>query len=231
VYSVFFVTSKIFWIFASPINLLLFGSLAGIVLCYSRHARFGRALAFVAVLTLAAATMSPLGLLLIGPLEDRFPQPPADLEPPYGIVVLGGAINDVTSTARGQTIFDEGAERVTEAVLLAKRYPRARVIYTGGTSSLTGGSSTEALRAKALMTQLGVAPDRITIEDKARNTEENVRFAAATVHPQPSQTWLVVTSAFHIPRSGRVRKGWISPGRLSGSFSYTSRERLSPLSL
>ena len=63
--------------------------------------------------------------------------------------MLGGAIDDVTSAARGQTIFDEGGERITEAVILAKRYPKARVIYTGGTASFVpGASSTEALRAR-----------------------------------------------------------------------------------
>ena len=116
--------------------------------------------------------------------------------------MLGGAIDDVTSDARGQTVFDEGGERITEAVILAKHYPEARVVYTGGTASfIPGAPSTEALRARELMAQMGVAPDRITIEDKSRNTEENARFTAAIVDPEPSQRWIIVTSAFHMPRA------------------------------
>jgi uncharacterized SAM-binding protein YcdF (DUF218 family) len=198
---VFFIASKIFWMLASPINLLLFGAFVGLLLCYGRHARFGRALALSAILILVAAAALPVGVLLMSPLENRFPQPPADLAPPEGIIVLGGAINDQASAARGQTVFDEGGERLTEAVILAKRYPQARVVYTSGSASFTPATSTEALQARKLMSQMGIAPERITIEDRSRNTDENARFTAAIVHPEPSQRWLIVTSAFHIPRA------------------------------
>jgi uncharacterized SAM-binding protein YcdF (DUF218 family) len=198
---VFFITSKIVWMLASPIDLSLMGALVGVLLGYGRHARFGRALALAAILILAAAATLPVGLILIAPLEDRFPPPPADLPPPEGIIVLGGAIDDTASVARGQTVFDEGGERLTEAVILAKRYPKARIVYTGGSASLTGATSTEALQARNLMAAMGVAPERVTIEDKSRNTDENARFTAAIVHPEPSQRWIIVTSAFHMPRA------------------------------
>jgi uncharacterized SAM-binding protein YcdF (DUF218 family) len=198
---VFFFGSKIFWMIASPINLLLFAVLVGVLLGFGRHARFGRGLALTAILILIAAATLPLGVLLIAPLEDRFPLPPPDLPPPEGIIVLGGAIDDGMSKARQETAFDEGGERVTEAVVLAKRYPQARVVYTGGTASFTGATSTEALQARTLMSQMGIAPERVAIEDKSRNTDENARFTTAIVHPQPSQRWIIVTSAFHMPRS------------------------------
>ena len=198
----FFIVSKIFWMVASPINLLLFGALVGVLLCYGRHARFGRILAMTAILILVAAATLPVGMLLISPLENRFPQPPADLAPPEGIIVLGGAINDPASAVRGQTVFDEGGERLTEAVILAKRYPQARVVYTSGQFVVCRGDvRREALQARKLMSQMGIAPERVTIEDRSRNTDENARFTAAIVHPEPSQRWLIVTSAFHMPRA------------------------------
>jgi uncharacterized SAM-binding protein YcdF (DUF218 family) len=229
----FFVASKMFWVFASPINVLLFGALAGVILCYTRHARFGRGLALAAVLILLAAATLPLRLVLLAPLEDRFPQPPADLPPPYGIVVLGGAISDPVSAARGQTIFDEGGERITEAVILAKRFPQARVVYTSGTNSVFGGTSGEAARARDLMVAMGVAPDRVTIEDKARNTEENATFSAAIVHPEASQRWAVVTSAFHMPRAmGVFEKAGFHPIAYPVSFYTTGHgfENFRPVS-
>jgi uncharacterized SAM-binding protein YcdF (DUF218 family) len=198
---VFFIVSKIFWMLASPINLLLFGALVGVLLCFGRQVRFGRVLALASILILGAAALSPIGVIIIAPLEDRFPSPPADLPPPAGIIVLGGALDDIASAAREQTIFDEDGERLTEAVILAKRYPQARVVYTGGSASFTGATSTEALQARKFMAQMGVSPERVTIEDKSRNTDENARFTAAIVHPQPSQRWLIVTSAFHMPRA------------------------------
>jgi uncharacterized SAM-binding protein YcdF (DUF218 family) len=219
---VFFIASKIFWMLASPISVLLLGALVGVVLCYGRHYRFGRGLALVAILILLAAATLPLRAVLLAPLENRFPQPPADMEPPYGIIVLGGAISDPVSAARGQTVFDEGGERITEAVILARRFPDARIVYTSGTNSVLGGTSSEALRARDLMAQLGVAPDRVTIEDRARNTDENARFTAAIVHPEPWQRWVVVTSAFHMPRAmGVFEKAGFHPIAYPVSF-YTA---------
>jgi uncharacterized SAM-binding protein YcdF (DUF218 family) len=223
---VFFVVSKIFWMFASPINLLLFTALVGVLLCFGRRARFGRGLALTAILILAAAATLPLGVLLIAPIEDRFPLPPPDLPPPEGIIVLGGAINDGVSQARQETIFNEGGERLTEAVVLAKRYPQARVVYTSGSSSFTGETSTEALQARKLMSQMGIPPERVTIEDKSRNTDENARFTAAIVHPQPSQRWIVVTSAFHIPRAmGIFEKAGFHPIAYPVAFRTRGRWR------
>jgi uncharacterized SAM-binding protein YcdF (DUF218 family) len=138
--------------------------------------------------------------------------------------VLGGAIDDVASAARGQTVFDEGGERITEAVILAKRFPQARIVYTSGSNSTIGGGSSEALRARDLMTQMGVAPDRITIEDRSRNTDENARFTAAIVHPEPSQRWIIVTSAFHMPRAmGVFEKAGFHPIAYSVSFHTLGR--------
>jgi uncharacterized SAM-binding protein YcdF (DUF218 family) len=197
---------------ASPINLLLLAALIGVLLCYGRRARFGRALALTAILILVAAAILPVGALLIAPLEDRFPLPPLDLSPPEGIIVLGGAINDGMSQARQETVFDEGGERLTEAVVLAKRYPQARVVYTSGSSSFAGATSTEALQARKLMSQMGIASERVTIEDKSRNTDENARFTASIVHPEPSQRWIIVTSAFHMPRAmGLFEKAGFHP--------------------
>jgi uncharacterized SAM-binding protein YcdF (DUF218 family) len=209
---VFFFASKILWMLASPINLLLFAALVGVLLCFGRHIRLGRGLALTAMLILIAAATLPLGVLLIAPLEDRFPLPPPNLPPPEGIIVLGGAINDGVSQARQETIFDEGGERLTEAVVLAKRYPQARVVYTSGSSSFAGPTSTEALQARKFMSQMGIAPERVTIEDKSRNTDENARFTAAIVHPEPSQRWIIATSAFHMPRAmGLFEKAGFHP--------------------
>ena len=202
------------------------------LLGYGRHARFGRALALAAILILVAAATLPIGMLLIAPLEDRFPPPPADLPPPEGIIVLGGAIDDVASAARGQTVFDEGGERLTEAVLLAKRYPQARIVYTGGSGSLTGRTSTEALQARNFMAAMGVAPDRVTIEDKSRNTDENARFTAAIVHPEPSQRWIIVTSAFHMPRAmGVFEKAGFHPIAYPVAFRTLGGECDPPVAL
>ena len=185
--------------FLSPIVVLLVLALVGASWSGDRWRRTFRSIGIAAVLVLITVAMTPLGLMAAAPLENRFPQPAADMPPPFGIIVLGGAVNGLVSKARGEIVFDEG-ERMIEAAFLAKRYPQARVVFTGGSGSLIAESK-EAPAARELLIELGVDPDRIIVEDKSRNTDENARFTAAIVHPEPKQRWLLVTSAFHMPRA------------------------------
>ena len=202
----FFVASKIFWIFFSPVAVLLIAAFVGVLWSKGRFVGMGRAIAVVSMLALIVSAMTPLGLILVSPLEDRFPEPLADLPPPHGILVLGGAINGPVSKMRGQAV-GEGIERLVEAAILAKRYPEARILFSGGSGSLFDSEPTEAPEALKLLIDLGVDPKRITLEDKSRNTAESAQFAAAIVHPEPSEPWLIVTSAFHMPRAmGLFRK-------------------------
>ncbi len=47
----------------------------------------------------------------------------------------------------------------------------------------------------------------MTFEDKSRNTWENAIFTRDLVNPKPGDTWLLVTSAWHMPRAmGIFRK-------------------------
>ncbi len=200
----FFVVSKALWFFAAPSALLTLGALVGAAFSARRGARWAALGCLAALLAIGVA---PVGALAIAPLENRFPAPPRELPPPTGVVVLGGAIDDDVSRARGQTTFGEGAERLTEAAILARRYPAARIIYTGGSNSLLARPSTEAEDARRLLVAMGVDLQRITLDTRSRNTDENARFTAALVHPESGQTWLVVTSAFHMPRAmGLFRK-------------------------
>jgi uncharacterized SAM-binding protein YcdF (DUF218 family) len=190
-FLLFFVASKIFWIFLSPIAILLIAALLGVLWSKGRFARTGGTIALAAIGVLIVAAMTPLGLILVSPLEDRFRQPPPDLPPPHGIIMLAGALN----------------ERVVETAILAKRYPQAKIVFSGGSGLLFDSEPTEAPKAWGLLIDLGVDPKRITLEVKSRNTVENARFTAAIVHPEPSEPWLIVTSAFHMPRAvGLFRK-------------------------
>jgi uncharacterized SAM-binding protein YcdF (DUF218 family) len=186
---VFFAASKVFWMFLSPIVVLLVLALVGASWSGDRWRRTFRSIGIAAILILITIGMTPLGLMAAAPLENRFPQPAADLQAPFGIIVLGGALNGPVSKARGEIVFDEG-ERMIEAAL----------VFTGGSGSLIGESK-EAPAARELLIELGVDPDRIIVEDKSRNTEENAQLTAAIVRPEPKQRWLLVTSAFHMPRA------------------------------
>jgi uncharacterized SAM-binding protein YcdF (DUF218 family) len=121
---VFFVASKVVWMFLSPIVVLMVLALVGASWSGDRWRRTFRTIGIAAILILITIGMTPLWLMAAAPLENRFPQPAADIPPPFGIIVLGGAVNGAVSKARGEIVFDEG-ERMIEAAFLAKRYPQA----------------------------------------------------------------------------------------------------------
>jgi uncharacterized SAM-binding protein YcdF (DUF218 family) len=198
----FFVASKALWFLAAPVTLLILGAFVGALFLPGR-AGFARALALACSGALLFASLAPVGALLLEPLEDRFPEPAADMAAPYGVIVLGGAIDDEASAARGQTIFDDGAARLTEAAILARRFPEARLIYTGGSSSLWNTRSSEAREARKLLVALGVAADRVEIEERSRNTDENARFTAALVHPHAARGGALPQGGFHRRRRSR----------------------------
>jgi uncharacterized SAM-binding protein YcdF (DUF218 family) len=195
----FFTASKIFWLFASPLHLALILLVAGLLL--SRRWRHGRALALAAAAGLALIVFTPISALLLRPLEDRFPARSAIMAPPKGIIVLGGALDERVTAARDQVALNEAGERMTAGASLARLYPQAMLVFSGGSGALIDDSAKEADAARRLWRELGVPDSRMVFEDRSRNTFENAAFTKKLVDPKPGETWLLVTSAYHMPRS------------------------------
>jgi uncharacterized SAM-binding protein YcdF (DUF218 family) len=196
----FFILTKSLGFFAVPSNVLISIGLIGLVLLCTRFGRFASWLIVTSLVLIAFVGFSPLGRILILPLEQRFPPCDASRGPPDGIVVLGGAISPDISMARGVVSLNGGAERITVATELARRYPNARIVFSGGTGSLFGGAI-EAPFAVKEFEALGIARDRITAEEQSRNTIENAVFSRLVAQPKPGERWLLVTSAVHMPRA------------------------------
>jgi uncharacterized SAM-binding protein YcdF (DUF218 family) len=203
----YFVLSKTLGIFAIPSNDIAALAVVGLVLLRTRYCRLGRRLLIISCALLIVVCVLPLGIALTLALEQRFPRWVESGRPPDGVIVLGGVINADRSAARGTIVLDEAAERVTEAAALARRYPAARIAFCGGNANLIFPGPSEAAFAQQLFESLGVAPTRVLIEDRSRNTAENARFCKASVDPKPGERWLLVTSAMHMPRAvGAFRK-------------------------
>jgi uncharacterized SAM-binding protein YcdF (DUF218 family) len=197
----FFTVSKVLGFFTVPSNFLIAIGLLGIILLCTRFTRLASWLIVSSLVLIAVAGLSPLGNALILPLEQRFPPWHASAGAPDGIVVLGGAISPDISAARGATALNEAAERVTVTAELARRYPNARIIYSGGSSALIFDEGLEAGFAVRQLEALGVARERITAEEQSRNTIENAVFSRLVANPKPGEHWLLVTSASHMPRA------------------------------
>jgi len=197
----FFYLSKILGFFALPSNALIVLGLVGGAIAVFRGGRAGGKLIVASLILLAIFGLSPLANALILPLEQRFPPWDESRGPPTGMVVLGGAFDTVVSDTRADLPLNEAAERMTVSAALARKYPQARIIFTGGTGTLLYGGPTEGELARRFYASLGVAADRITIEEASRDTAENAVFTKPLADPKPGERWLLVTSAYHMPRS------------------------------
>ncbi|MGB3388685.1 MAG: YdcF family protein [Pseudaminobacter sp.] len=196
----FFYLSKIFWFFIQPLNLALFLLLIGIVALFLGRKRLSLATSSGAFLILALGVWTSLGALMLNPLEERF-QRPVLPERVDGIVLLGGGLEGAINLARGGYELNSGGDRLVETAVLARRFPDARIVISGGTGTLVLEGEGDADTAPRLLSALGVASERLVLENKSRNTFENAQFTKALVSPKPGETWLLVTSAFHMPRS------------------------------
>ena len=203
----FFALSKTFGFMLLPTNFLLGIGFVGAVLLATRFAAFGRKLVIAAVLLLVVCGLSPLGKILLYPLESRFPAWDAARGAPDGIIVLGASIEADLSVAHGTPVVRGAPDRIIAAAALAKRYPNARVVFSGGSANLISNDAREADFASAIFESLGVDKSRLIMERRSRNTQENAEFSKALVAPKDGERWLLVTSAFHMPRSvGLFRK-------------------------
>ena len=203
----FFVLSKTLGVMLLPTNFLIALGMAGVILLVTRLAAVGRRLLVASVGLLAICGFSPLGNLLLYPLEQRFPPWDAAQGPPDGIIVLGGAIDPDISVAHDTAVIRSAPDRMIVAAALARQYPKVRIVFSGGSANLIANDAREADFATDIFEGLGVNKSRLTLERRSRNTYENAEFSKAIAAPKAGERWLLVTSAFHMPRSiGLFRK-------------------------
>ncbi len=203
----FFSVSKILGFFTVPSNAAAMLCALGVLLLATRFRKAAARILTLGVVLLLVIGFSPLGNWLLLPLSERFPAWSAAGRPPDGIIVLGGAIDAETSQARGSLEMDSSAERIVAMLQLARRYPSARIVFSGGSANLMETPVPEAPIAGDLLEDFGTPRSRIVLESESRTTAENAAFTRKLISPKPGERWLLVTSAFHMPRAiGAFRK-------------------------
>lgn len=151
----FFVLSKVLGFFATPSNAVASICIVGVVLYIAGRQQRGLRWLTTGVAMLLLPGFSPIGNLLLLPLSERFPAWKDDGGKPAGIIVLGGAVDGTISEARGAVEINSAAERMTEAVALARRFPEAKIVFTGGSGSMLPNAIAEAPYAERLFNDLG----------------------------------------------------------------------------
>lgn len=195
-----FVLSKIAGLLLQPLTLALAILALGVVLLFTRWWRGGRMVLALTMIAILGLSVLPVRHWIVGALEDRFPQPEIT-GAVDGIVILGGFVDPVMTEARGQVALSGAIERLTEALALARAHPQARLVFTGGSGNPSRQDVKEAHALRRLLNEIGLDPERMEFEDQSRNTRENAVLTKDMVQPRPGETWVLVTSASHMPRS------------------------------
>jgi uncharacterized SAM-binding protein YcdF (DUF218 family) len=187
----FFLLSKIFWGLFAPSHVIVWTSIAAAICLAAGWQRAGRNFAVITALLLIFIGIIPTAIWLLRPLEFKYTSPEKPLDRVTGILTLGGS--------------EDEKFRLTATYALARQYPSAYVVYSGGSNALIGDQNDiDSQRAKSVLLSLGLDPHRLIVESRSRNTWENILYSQALVKPEPGQTWILATSAVQMPRAMEV---------------------------
>ncbi len=207
-----FIASKILALITQPLAWVIV--LLMMVVCLpAQKVYLLKRLVAVALAVILLMGWEPLPDVLIRHLEGQHPEMPVDADMSHyaGVVVLGGALDSgYVAQAHQQPVLNSAAERMTGAVTLLQRNPHLHMVFTGGEGELFANGPTEAERAKVFFDSLGLHVQQMQFEAKSRNTYENAVLTAQLPGVDKTRRWLLVTSAWHMPRSmATFRKaGW-----------------------
>jgi uncharacterized SAM-binding protein YcdF (DUF218 family) len=228
--TLFFVLSKTVWPLLQPDALLLYVLLAVLVLIQRGKLKAAKWLTAITGLLLLVIAVFPIGDWMLYQLENRFPVNPPLPGQVDGIIVLGGTIDALSSVEWEQVELTASADRLIAFATLARRYPRAKLVMSGGSGDIMAQDYREADVAEGFFSTIGLDTGRVILERESRNTMENVVFSREQARPTADENWVVVTSAFHMPRTIGIfcKQQWqVIPWPVD---HYTSRAYLNRLS-
>lgn len=225
----------IWWLLQPSTLLLLALSVATLALVARRHG-LGLAFCGLALLLISVPTVFDVAGRLAWELERRVAAPAALPEQVDGILVLGGAVEWQISRDRKQLNVNQAGERVIAAASLARRYPEARLAFTGVYREDVASEFVPEPTDASLIFGSEYRGRSLQFIGAARSTYEDVLLALDRLSPNAGETWLLVTSAMHMPRALAVFRtlgwrmapypvdyrtsgepGWLNPNPLAGA--------------
>lgn len=198
--NLFFYSSKIVWLFVSPDSIIFLWLGVSTLLLWRHEIHLARRSFTCLILALLFMGLFPVGDWALVPLETKYPHNPT-LDRVDGIIVLAGGEDARLSDIWNQVVLSDSTERNLSFVTLARLYPSAKLVYAGGSGSLSYQDLKASDVAQQLFSEQLLSVPNVIFERDSRNTYESVLFSTNIVAPTPDETWVLVTSAFHMKRS------------------------------
>ncbi len=201
---------------------------------FYRRRGLGRVLLFLGIVTLWAFSIRPVSQRLMYGLEYAVPGYTVETAPHAdAIVVLGGLLHSPSATRKAPEL-EESSDRLMQALRLYHAGKAPLILVTSGTVAILEGKDVmnEAQAARQVLMEWGVPDSAIVVETQSQNTHENATETRKILDSRGLHNVLLVTSAYHMPRSVAVfrkegvnvlpcptdyRTGWGEPDRI---FQY-----------
>jgi len=154
---------------------------------------------------------TPFSNFLLNKIEDFIKTSKYPVQQLTGVIVLGGSFDlELESKERNEVLLNSSAERLTKALEIYRKNPRALILFSGASNKIKPIGWSESDMAKKFFLEQGVRSENLIFENKSRNTFENIIYSKDIIRKNKG-TWGLITSASHMPRSyfGFKRQGLI----------------------
>jgi uncharacterized SAM-binding protein YcdF (DUF218 family) len=198
-----FLLSKLLPLFVYPLGLGLLLQLAGLGAAGRGRRQLGLGLSGAGLGLVWLFAMPFTSRQLIWGLEERAAAlTPAVIPQADAVVVLGGGLRPALAPRPGVEVSEAG-DRLLTGLRLLRQHKAPLLVASGGRVSFTSGDPAppEAFWARDLALELGLPADRILLNPGSRTTAEEARDIGALGRQRGWRRVLLVTSAFHMPRS------------------------------
>lgn len=164
-----------------------------------RREKLAAKVLFIITLLLYISVIPLTGNILTQTLEQRH-TPPSQVDGDVIVMLGGGATPDSPDIDGKGQLSGNGANRLLTTIRLYNQ-TKLPIILSGGQVFTNYGN--EANIAKRQLISLGVPEEKIILENKSINTEQNAKFTKQLLKKHKLHKPILVTSAFHMERAIR----------------------------
>ena len=221
-----FLFKKITGLVLSPLTVCVVLLVSGLfLLLFTRRQRTGKFTVTLGVVFLLLMSYDALPDRALGTLERRYPplKEIDSISDVKWIVVLGGGHVTDPNLPVASRISGESLSRLIEGVIIHKRLPQSRMVLSGG-NIFDPVPESKSMAKLAII--LGIDKDDIHEEPAGLDTEDQAMLIKKIVG---KDKFILVTSAFHMPRSMALfQKQGMHPIPAPSGYRVKNRNEVDP---
>ena len=197
-----YLVRQVVGVLATPLVIaLMIGVAAGIFRMIGRR-KIAIGLLASSLVVIYLAAISPVSNAFLARLEHRYAPLSEDIVLPEVefVVVLGSGYTPHDGVPVTAALDEDGLVRIAEGIRLVRRIKGARLVVSGGAPP---GLMPPAVGYALLAREFGLDDSSLIILDRALDTNAEAKSVFSLLGAMP---FLLVTSAYHMPRAMRLMK-------------------------